>query len=67
MAMNKSGLKTRIVDKLSSLGFITTGSYGYADELAEAIAWGVIDEITTNAKCSGVDSNGDTHDAVGIV
>ena len=35
--------------------------------LATAIANEVINHITANAKCSGVDSRGDTHDAVGIV
>lgn len=40
---------------------------GYLEGLALDIATAVIDEITGNAKCSGTDSNGDTHGNVGIV
>ena len=67
MALSKSGLKTRITTEMESQGITTTGTYAFATKLAEAIANAIVDEITTNAKYSGADSNGDTHDAVSII
>ena len=67
MALSKSGLKSRITIEMESQGITTTGTYAFATKLAEAIANAIVDEITANAKCSGADSNGDTHDSVSIV
>jgi hypothetical protein len=33
----------------------------------QAIGTAIVTHLTTNAKGSGVDSNGDTHDLVGLV
>ena len=67
MALSKSGLKTRITTEMESQGITTTGTYAFATKLAEAIANAIVDEITTNARCDGNDSRGDSHSNVGIV
>jgi len=69
MAMTKAGLKSKIIAEMEkpAIGITTTGTYAFATKLAEALANAIVDEITTNAKCSGADSNGDSHDAVSIV
>ena len=66
MALSKSGLKTRIISELNSLGFDTTNPFSFAEKLAEAIANSVVDEIQSNARCSGADSNGDSHNSVQV-
>lgn len=58
MALSKSGLKSRITTEMEAQGITTTGTYAFSAKLAEAIANAVIDEITANAKCSGVHDDG---------
>lgn len=62
MALSKTGLKSRIVTELGAQGFTTTGDHAFAAKMAEAIANAVVDEIQANAKATGTDSGGDTHD-----
>lgn len=50
MALSKSSLKDRILSELEGQGFVTTGNYAKSDELAQAIANAVVDQITANAK-----------------
>jgi len=67
MALSKSSLISRIETEMTAQGFNITDTNCVATQLATAIANAIIDEITTNAVCSGVDSNGDSHSAVKIV
>jgi len=68
MAMNKATIKSNIKSTLNATGhYDFTETLGYAEEMINAIVDGIIDEITSNAKCSGSDSRGDSHDNVGIV
>lgn len=67
MALSKTSLKNRIIAELDLLGFDTTESKAKNKEFAEAVANAIVDEFTTNARCSGVDSNGNTHNNVQIV
>lgn len=39
----------------------------YWTKVCTAISTSVVNHITTNARCSGVDSGGDSHNLVGIV
>ena len=39
----------------------------FLQEWSLRLATAIINEITGNAKCSGNDSHGDTHDDVGII
>jgi hypothetical protein len=39
----------------------------WLNRMANDIATAILNELTTNAKCSGTDSHGDSHDNVGIV
>lgn len=52
MALSKSSLKDRIITEMESQGFVTQGTHAKADELAQAIANAVVDEITANAKAA---------------
>lgn len=52
MALSKSSLKDRILSELQGQGFVTTGNHAKSDELAQAIANAVVDEITANAKAA---------------
>lgn len=67
MAMSQSTLKTAITTAMTAIGFnlvmvgVTRDGINWADKLADAIATGVYNEITTNARATGTDSNGDTH------
>lgn len=71
--MNKDGLKNAIYAHLKGFwGGGEPASNPDGDDywlkmLAQAIAYEVIDHITANAKCNGLDSGGDTHANVGIV
>jgi len=67
MAMTKAGLKTRIEIELTAQGFTLSGTHAWADKFVEAMANAIVDEIQINARCSGIDSNSDTHDDVQIV
>ncbi len=49
MALSSEILKTLIVDKLKTQGFIATGTHSKVDEFAEAIATAVVSHITTAA------------------
>lgn len=71
MAMSIGGLKAKIISNLQA--FLTDWfnpiddhrlGYDfdyYVERFAEAIAKSVYDEITTNARATGQDSNSDTH------
>ena len=67
MALSKSTLKVGIITELTKQGFLPNDANCMLIQFAEALANAIIDEITTNALCSGVDSNGDSHSAVKIV
>ncbi|MHB9156272.1 MAG: hypothetical protein ACYC5N_11410 [Endomicrobiales bacterium] len=67
MALDKASLKTRIEAELAAQGFVPNGTYAWAGKMATAIANAVVDEIQANARCSGIDSGADSHDAVQIV
>ena len=67
MALSKASLKSRIETEMTAQGFNITNPFCEASKMAEAIANAIVDEIITNAKCNGVDSNGDTHATVGII
>ena len=63
MALSKSGLKSRIITELQTIGFTTTGTYAWVQKFAEAIANAIVDEIQANAKAVGLDTpTGDSHD-----
>lgn len=61
MALNKTGLKSRIVSELDAQGFTTSGDHAWVQKLAEAVANAVVDEILANASATGIDSGGDSH------
>lgn len=67
MALSKSSLKDRIVAEFINIGWTNAGPFAELDNFAQALSNAIIDEITINARCSGVDSNSDTHDSVQIV
>lgn len=50
MALDKSQLKTRIVDEFVARGATAEGQYSWVNELAEALAHAIIDEIHQNAE-----------------
>lgn len=52
MAMSKSGLKTRIHDNLVAL-FGTAKDDAVMNQVCQAIADAVVDEVTANAKVNG--------------
>lgn len=52
MALDKAGLKTRIVTEMVALGADTSSAHSWVEKFAEAIANAVIDEITANARDS---------------
>ncbi|WP_153446927.1 hypothetical protein [Vibrio algicola] len=52
MALSKSSLKDRILSELTAQGFVTTGNHAKSDEMAQAIANAVVDEIKANAKAA---------------
>lgn len=62
MALSKAQLKGRIETELQAQGFTITGQHAWASKMAQAIASAVIDEIQANAKATGSDSRGDSHD-----
>lgn len=62
MALNKSTLKGRIESELQAQGFTITGQHAWASKMAQAIANAVVDEIQANARATGSDSRGDSHD-----
>ena len=66
MALSKASLKSRIETELTGQGFVLGGAFDFATKMATAIANAVVDEIQANAKCNGLDSNGDSHSNVGI-
>jgi len=62
MALSKSSLKNRIETEMTAQGFNLTNPYCEASKMAEALANAIIDEITTNAVCTGTDNpSGDSH------
>jgi len=79
MAMSSATLKTAmkaaIIANLGTWESVTLTDLNdpnyalekWADEIAEAISSTVVAHITGFAKCSGADTHGDGHDAVGIV
>lgn len=73
MAMNSSTLASAIAVRLKALyrndtpvDQVQDNDY-FLNNLAKVIAEEVVDHIVSNAKCLGVDSGGDSHDAVGII
>ncbi|NOH68758.1 hypothetical protein [Vibrio rotiferianus] len=50
MTLSKGSLKSKIIKELESKGFVTSGEFAQAGNMAEAIANAVVDEITQNAK-----------------
>lgn len=50
MALNKSDLQGRIVAELTAQGAEPTGEHSWVNQLAQAIANAVVDEIQTNAE-----------------
>ena len=68
MALSKAGLKSRIETELTAQSFVHGGVYSlWLQRFATALANAIVDEITANARCSGNDSNGDSHGNVQIV
>lgn len=73
MSLSSSRLRDSIITHLDSKGIVVGGHEGCRDttdymlKWAEAIAEAVVEEITTNARCSGNDSDGDSHDNVQII
>ena len=67
MALDRGMLKSRIESGLTSRGFVVNGVHAWAGKLAEAVANAVVDEIQENARCSGTDSNNNSHENVRIV
>lgn len=69
MAMSPEGFYEKIKASITGMGFeVLPGSW--MDDFLLGVAQGVYEEITQNARCSGVDagaSGGDSHDAVKIV
>lgn len=73
MAMSKSRLKAALFARLkphyrneAPSNKAQDADY-WLDKFCEILSDEVIDEIVNFAKCSGADSDGDTHDNVGIV
>lgn len=62
MALSKTQLKGRIETELQGQGFTITGQHAWASKMAQAIANAVVDEIQANARATGADSRGDSHD-----
>ena len=66
MALSKSSLKDRIISELEGLGFSTSSNGrdegGWLPKFAQAVANAVIDEIQANARATGDDSDGDSHE-----
>lgn len=50
MALDQTVLKNMIIAEMQGLGFVTSGTYAWADRLAEAIANAVVDHITSDAE-----------------
>jgi len=50
MALSDSSLKTKIVAELQAQGFDTGNEFAKTQQMAEAIAKAVVDEITSNAE-----------------
>ncbi|MBB5320469.1 hypothetical protein [Marinobacter oulmenensis] len=50
MALSKSSLKGRIISEMEGIGFKSTGQYSWVEELAEALANAVVDEVQQNAQ-----------------
>lgn len=73
MAMNSSALAAALLARFKTAWRDDEPANQAQDEdyflttLATAIAEEVVSHIQANAKCSGTDSHGDTHDLVGIV
>ena len=49
MAISKASLKQKIETELKAKGFVLDGEFAMVGMMAEAIANGVVDEITQNA------------------
>lgn len=73
MAMNKATLSASITSRLRSIYSIDIADIDlnndnyFIEQLGKIIAEEVIDHIVANARCNGIDSDGDTHDGVGII
>lgn len=60
MGITAASLKARWETKLAEKGFDVDGS-GWMGDFLDALAAGTVDEIHDNAKATGTDSRGDTH------
>lgn len=73
MSLSSTRLRDSIISHLSAHGIEVAGHSGCRDATdymlswAAAIAEAVVEEITTNARCSGSDSHGDSHSDVQII
>ncbi len=50
MALDKASLKTRITTELQGKGFKTEGEHARVQDMAEAIANAIVDEMQASAK-----------------
>lgn len=50
MALSDSSLKTKIISELQAKGFDTGNEFAKTQQMAEAIAKAIVDEITSNAE-----------------
>lgn len=50
MALDKAGLKGRIVSEMEAMGATATGEHSWVERMAEALANAVVDEIQSNAQ-----------------